>query len=273
MPLHLAGRDVERDDRVRVEVVARTELRVVDRERVAGAEDVEVLCGIVGAGLPDAAAAGLPGVVIVLPRLAAGVARLGHRVPAPQLVAGVDVERRHPAARAAVAGAVLDEDLAVGHERRGQEPLLVAELVLGRDLLVPDDLAVVAIDGDDAAVGQVGDDLVFPERDAARARRVAFVRHAGVGHPDELAAVGLARVDLVDRAPAVARVHEAVVDERVDLVLRAVLPDVLHAAERERPHHAQVLHVLAVDLREPASSAASRSRRSSAASSAARWRH
>ena len=75
------------------------------------------------------------------------------------------------------------EHLAVGDERRGEEPLLVAELVLGGDLLVPDDLAVVAVDGDDAAVGQVGDHQVFPERDAARARRVALVRHAGVGDP------------------------------------------------------------------------------------------
>ena len=60
----------------------------------------------------------------------------------------------------------------------------------------------------------------------------------------------VARVDLVDRAPAVGRVHEAVVDERIDLVLRTVLPDVLHAAERQRPHHPQVLDVVAVDLRE-----------------------
>ena len=69
--------------------------------------------------------------------------------------------------------------------------------------------------------------------------------------PRELAAVRVARVDLVDRAPAVARVHEAVVDERVGLVLGAVLPDVLHAAERHGPHHAHVPDVLAVDLRQP----------------------
>ena len=59
------------------------------------------------------------------------------------------------------------------------------------DLLVPDDLAVVAVDRDDAAVRQVGDHQVFPERDAARARRVAFVLHARVGDPDELARSGL----------------------------------------------------------------------------------
>ena len=41
----LAGVDVERDRRVRVQVVARAELRVVDRIRVAGADDVELVAG------------------------------------------------------------------------------------------------------------------------------------------------------------------------------------------------------------------------------------
>ena len=250
VPRHLAGGHVQRDDGVGIEVVAGTELRVVDRDGIAGAENVEILRRIVRAGLPDAAAAGLPGVVIVFPCFAAGLARLGHCVPPPQLVAGVDVERGHPAARAGVAGAVLDEHLAVGDERCRREPLLAAELVFRGDLLVPEDLAVLAVDGDDASVRQVGDDLVFPERDAARAGGVAFVRHARVGDPRELAAVRIAGVDLVDRAPPVAGVHEAVVDERIDLVLGAVLSDVLHAAERHRPHHAQVLDVLAVDLRQ-----------------------
>ena len=87
--------------------------------------------------------------------------------------------------------------------------------------------------------------------------------HAGIAGPDELALVRVARVDLVDRAPAVAGVHEAVVDERIDLALRAVLADVLHAAERERPHQPHVLDVVAVDLGELGIARASRSRRSS----------
>jgi hypothetical protein len=45
---HLAGGHVDGDDGVRVEVVARPELRVVDREGVARADDVEVLLRIVG---------------------------------------------------------------------------------------------------------------------------------------------------------------------------------------------------------------------------------
>ena len=134
--------------------------------------------------------------------------------------------------------------------RRGEEPLLAAELVLGRHLLVPDDLAVVAVDGDDAAVGQVGD-ARGPPRARCRACARCCPRAARRGRPPRRTRpCRVARVDLVDRAPAVARVHEAVVDERIDLVLGTVLSDVLHAAERQRPHHPQVLDVVAVDLRQ-----------------------
>src|SRR5206468_3141519 len=131
------------------------------------------------------------------PGFAARVAGLGHDVPAPQFLAGPDLERRHPAARSAVARAVLHDDLAVGDQRRGQEFFLPAELGLAGDHLVPYDLAVVAVDRDDPAVRQVGDHEIFPERDAARARGVALVLHAWIAYPDELALGGIARVDLV----------------------------------------------------------------------------
>ena len=58
--------------------------------------------GIVGAGLPYAAAACFPGVVLVLPGFAAGIAGLGHHVPAPELLAGSGVERRDPSACAGI---------------------------------------------------------------------------------------------------------------------------------------------------------------------------
>ena len=251
VPLELAGGDIEGDGAVGVEVVAGAELGVVAGERITGADDVQVGLGIVGPGLPDAAAAGLPGVVVVRPGLAAGLARLGHDIPAPQLLAGVDVERRHPAAGAAVAGAVVHDDLAVGDQGGGQEPFAPAELVGARDLHVPHDLAGVAVDGDDPAVGQVREDPVFPEGDAAGARRVALVVDAGVRDPDQIAVVRVAGVDLVDRSPAVAGVHEAVVDQGVELALGAVAPGVLHAAQGQGPHHAEVADVVAVDLGEP----------------------
>src|SRR6185312_17293141 len=176
-----------------------------------------------------AAAAGFPGVGLVLPGLAAGIAGFGHHVPAPKLVAGLDVERRQPAAGLRVARAVGDQNLAFGGDRGGEEFFLTAEFVRLGDLLVPDDLAGVAVDGDHPAVGQVGDHQVVPQRDAARARDIALVANAGIADPDELALVRIAGVDLVDRAPAVGGVHEAVVDQRIDFVLRAVLADVLHS--------------------------------------------
>ena len=67
----------------------------------------------------------------------------------------VDVEGGDPARRAAVAGAVVHENLALGDHGRGQEALAAAELVDARELDVPRDLAVLAVDGDDPAVRQV----------------------------------------------------------------------------------------------------------------------
>src|SRR5262249_11234093 len=150
VPGELAGLDVESHGGIGVEVVARPRFRVVLRDRIAGAPDRQPGGWIVGAGLPHSAAAGLPGIGLVLPGLAARLARLRPDVPAPQLVAGLGIERREPAARAAVAGAVGDQDLAFGGDRRGKEALLAAEFVDARDLLVPDYLATIAVDGDHA---------------------------------------------------------------------------------------------------------------------------
>src|SRR5882672_8867217 len=212
VPDELAGIDIERHDGVRVEIVARSRLRIVDRDRISGAPDGEPVGRIVGAGLPQPAAAGLPCVGLVLPGLAAGLAGLWDDVPAPQLVAGPRVETGEPAAGAGIAGAVRHDDLAVGRDRRRAEALLVAEFVGLGNLLVPHHFAAVAIDADHAAVVQIGDYEVFPQRDAARLRNVALVLDAGIGNPHELAVVAAAHVDLVDCAPAVARIHEAVVD-------------------------------------------------------------
>src|SRR5215475_16124836 len=98
VPAQLAGIDVERHRRVGVEIVPRAGLRVIIRDRIAGAPDGETCRRIVGAGLPDAAAAGLPGVVLVLPGLAAGIARFRDRIPAPYFIAGPRIEGREPAA-------------------------------------------------------------------------------------------------------------------------------------------------------------------------------
>src|SRR5262249_58979008 len=108
-----------------------------------GAQDRELRGRVVGAGLPQPAAAALPGVGLVLPGLAAGVARLRHDVPAPELVAGLDVERGEPAARAGVARAIGHDHLALGGDRRRQESLLAAELLPLGAPLFPGHLAPV----------------------------------------------------------------------------------------------------------------------------------
>ena len=205
---------------------------------------------IVGARLPEPAAAGFPRARLVLPRLASRIARFGDGVPPPELVAGTGIQRRDPAARLAVACSVGNDDLTFGGNGCREEFFAAAEFVRHGDHLVPDDFAVVALHGNHAAVGEVGDDQVFPQRAAARAGDVALVIHAGVGHPDELALIRVARVDLINGAPAVGRIHEAVVDEGIHFVFGAVLSDVLHAAQGQRPDQPEIFHVVAIHLRQ-----------------------
>src|SRR5258708_13080290 len=100
-----------------IEVVAGTRLLVVDRERVAGADDVETRRRVVGAGLPDSTAAGFPGVVVVFPGFASRVAGLGHDVPAPELLAGPHFEPGPPPPPSPLPPAVLPNHLPVAHHR------------------------------------------------------------------------------------------------------------------------------------------------------------
>src|SRR6185503_8408643 len=97
--------------------------------RVAGADDIQLLHRIVRTGLPDAAAAGFPRAGVVFPALAAGIAGLRHGVEAPDLVAGLHVERGDPPAGSRIAGAVLDTHFPVGDDRRRVDALLAAALI------------------------------------------------------------------------------------------------------------------------------------------------
>src|SRR2546428_10490842 len=77
MPGGLAGIDVERHRRVGVEVVPGARLRIVDRERVARADDVEAGWRGGGGGLSGFAAPGFSPIVGVFSSLAGPGARLG----------------------------------------------------------------------------------------------------------------------------------------------------------------------------------------------------
>src|SRR6185436_2439208 len=89
MPFQLAGIRVERNDAVTVKVVAEPRGPVPVRRRIAGAEEHEVRFLVVGAGIPDADAAGLPR--LAGPGLVAVLARSRNRVEAPRLLAALRV--------------------------------------------------------------------------------------------------------------------------------------------------------------------------------------
>src|SRR5262249_59312031 len=123
---------------VGVEVVAGPIGGVEHRHRIAGAPDHLVTGDVVGAGHPHGAAAGLPGVVLVLPGFAARLARCRHHVFAPQQLAGRGIERGDEVAHAAVATGGTDDDLVLDRERR------CGELQVGlavADVRLPDALA------------------------------------------------------------------------------------------------------------------------------------
>src|SRR5262245_60269462 len=118
-PGDLAARRVEGDRARRVEIVAGAALRIIARHRIAGAPIGQIALRIVGAGDIERAAAGLPGVVLVLPGLVPGLARCRDRMGLPQHVAGLGIERGDPVAHAAIAARGADDDLVLERERRG----------------------------------------------------------------------------------------------------------------------------------------------------------
>ena len=150
--LELAGVGVEQDHRGGVEVVARARALglpvgprpVVQRRRVAGAPPHGVGLGVVAAGHPAAAAAGLPGVV------APGVARVdvvlvaAHRVELPHLLAGLGVDAEDRSAVGPFAALRADDDLVLHQQRRAGE---AHRQLLGVDQLgLPVQLAGLHVD-------------------------------------------------------------------------------------------------------------------------------
>src|SRR5262245_55628612 len=179
VPVHVPAVRIPRDHAVGEEVVAGTVGRIEHRHRVAGAPDHLVGGGIIRAGDPHGAAADLPGVVLVLPGLAAGLTRGGNHVFAPDELAGLAVERGDPVAHAAVAAGRADDDLVLDRERRGGELHIGLVVQVG----FPHHLAVVLVGGDDAGgiVGG-GDDEVGPQRGAAVRQRQLLL--PGIHAPD-----------------------------------------------------------------------------------------
>src|SRR5262249_42540831 len=143
---------------VGVEIVARTVGAVIFRRRIARAPIGHIGDGIIGARDVERAAAGLPGVVLVLPGFMARFAGSRNGIKPPQLVAGLGVERDQPVAYAPVAAGSPDDDPVF--QRQGRRIERHVGLVV--EILVPDDLPGFLVGRDDApiAAGDRNDEVV-----------------------------------------------------------------------------------------------------------------
>src|SRR3954447_8529428 len=109
VPVHPAVFGIPGNDAVRKEIVAWAIRRIEHRNRIPSTPENLVRLGIVGAGRPHRRAASLPGIVLVLPGLAARLAWRGHRVLSPHELAGRGIETGDPAPRAAITAGRADQ--------------------------------------------------------------------------------------------------------------------------------------------------------------------
>jgi hypothetical protein len=137
----------------------------------------------------------------------------GHRVFSPQHLAGRAIERSDEIAHAAVAPGGADDDLVLDRKRRRGElqvRLSVAEIGF------PGGFARLLVGGDDAGrIVRDADDEIAPQRDAAIGERRLLLPRVHAPHdPTDIAR---ATIDLVDDAPLIDDVEEAVLRERCRL--------------------------------------------------------
>src|SRR5262249_49145732 len=150
---------------VGVEVVAGPRVRVHHRHGIAHAPEGLVAGGIVGARDPHGAAAGAPGVVLVLPGFAARFAGRRDGVLEPELLAAGRLDARHPVTHAGIAAGGADDDLVLDRQRRAGDAHLVLAV---DDVGLPHDLAALLVGRDDACRAVGGrDHKVAPEGRAA----------------------------------------------------------------------------------------------------------
>src|SRR5262249_47204182 len=151
------------------------EFGIEARECVAGSVIDKVGGRIVGGGLPDAAAADAPSIVLVLPALRAGLAWSRDRERAPSQLATVDVPGADPAAGTELAARALAlEDqllaaLGLDGEWRSREGLRLrrrgprCRVGRGSSVDLPDNLARILVERDHAHVVGSDEDLVAVE--------------------------------------------------------------------------------------------------------------
>ncbi len=237
VPFELAGGGIDGEQAVGVEIVAGAIGGVVAGHRIARAPIGDVGRRVIGASDVERATPGLPGVALVLPGLAAGLARRGHGEGLPAQLAGLGVEPCDPVAQATVAAGGADDDGVLERERRRRE----LEVRLVAQVLVPDDLPGLLVGRDHPPViGCHRDHQVAPQRHAAVAVEPLL---PGIHLPDDAARGARAHVDLVDHAPVVGDVHEPVVHQRRRLEGFVAGG----AADRDREQELHVLHVRCID--------------------------
>ena len=157
VPANLTGVDVNRDDAVGVEVVAFANTSVEVGRRVAGAHVQQIGLRVEGAGDPAVRATPCPGLALGGPGLGAGLAGLRHRVAAPLVLAGVEVEGVEVAAHPELPAGAPDDDHVL-HDQRGDRGALPGpHISVG---LVPDALAGGGVEREH--VGVRGDDEDLP---------------------------------------------------------------------------------------------------------------
>ena len=239
VPVHLAAVGVPRDQTVGVEIVSRAVVRIEHRHRVSGTPKHLIGIGVIGTRDPHRAAAGLPRVVLVLPGFRAGLAGRRDHVFAPRELAGRGIQRDDEIAHAAVAARGAEDDLVLDRQRRRGE--LQVRLAVC-DAGFPRDLAGLLVGRNHARrIIRDRDDEVAPQRRAAVGERHLLLARVHAPHdPPRLAGPP---VDLVEHAPLIDDVEEAVLGERrrLQVLVRR------GAADRDRIGELEVLDVRLVD--------------------------
>src|SRR5262245_25229366 len=238
MPDHFAGLGPNSDDRIRVEVVAFPVDRI-PRRRIADAPEYEVELGIIGAGDPGRAAAGLPGLLVGGPGLGALLTAFGDRIGAPQRLAGLRIEALEIAAYAVFGARDAGDHHAVRDQRCDRHRVAVLG-VLGFG--APDLLAGLLVERDHIGVERGAVELAVEQRtatidDAAADDPCRLRRIFDHGLPDFLAGQGIDR----DGFLMIGNEDHTVLDQGLGLHA----PVVAHAV---RPRGHQPLDVLTIDL-------------------------
>ena len=233
-----------------MEVVALADGSVEVGARVAGPHVDEVQLRVEGAGDPAVAAASLPGLAVVGPRLGPGLAGLGHHVGPPHALAGLAVERLEVAAVPELPAGAAGDDHVLDDQRSHRGALAGPHVAVGR---VPDLLAGLGVERDEVG-GQGGDeDLALGDRDAAvhvAAAQRHVERRRGPVLPQDVAGP---RVEGPDPAVPARDVHDAVDDERGGLErVRRLARVQAHRAALEDPLGRELADVLLGDLVERA---------------------